>query len=154
MKKKSFQYIIMLLFTSVGLFSSCGLSSRHSGAHTFKYNLDTFSVFPPDIVGCSAYYAADSTLFFKQGYIVTGNCGQIAYAKLNGKLTKFTHTSSQKISDFHVIEHLKSDELEMTLDITDGEVMGSEVWRQTGTLTLKDEEGNTITKKLFGESGY
>lgn len=134
--------------------SSCNGNKAGSSEDKSKYHVDTFSVFPPDIVGCSAYYATDSLLFTKQGYIVMGDCAQMAYVKLNGVLTKFNQVELKMINKQHSIQRFTSGKMELVLDIIDGAMTGSEVWRQTGKMTLKDDEGKTIQMKLFGESGY
>lgn len=114
--------------------------------------METFSDFPPEIIGCSCYFSNDS-IEFKQGeYIYMKDFSQTSFLKINGVLTKFTQTELN-INGATTIAKAKSDQFEMTIEINDGAPSDYEVSQKTGVIKLSDQKGNSITKTFFGECG-
>lgn len=114
--------------------------------------IDTFSVFPPEIDGCSCYFSSDSIEFKKGEYIYMNNYAKISFLKINGTLTKFIQTDFKEV-DKTTIAKAKNDQFEMTIEVKDGIKNGDETRLKTGTIKLTDKSGTTITKTFYGECG-
>ncbi len=115
--------------------------------------VDTFSVFPPEIDGCSCYFSNDSTELRQDKFIYANDYAETSFLKINGVMTKFTQTDFKEIDKENVIAKYKSDKYEMTIEARDGKQNGDETWLKTGTITLTDKAGRTLTKKFYGECG-
>jgi len=115
--------------------------------------IDTFSTFPPEIVGCSCYFSNNSTEFNKDEYIYMNDLAQISFLKINGVLTKFTQTDFKNIDKTTTIAKAKSDLYEITIEVKDGKQSGYETSVKSGTIRLTDKNGKTITKTFYGECG-
>ncbi len=115
--------------------------------------IDTFSTFPPEIDGCSCYFSNDSTEFRKSEYIYINDYAQTSFLKISGVLTKFTQTDFKEIDSLNVKAEYKSDNYEMLIESKDSIQNGDETWLKTGTITLTDKKGKTITKTFYGECG-
>jgi len=115
--------------------------------------IDTFSTFPPEIDGCSCYFSNDSTEFKKGEYIYMDDYADTSFLKINGVLTKFNRTDFKEIDSLNIIAKYKSDNYEMTIESKGGIQNGDETWIKTGTITLTDKKGKTVTKTFYGECG-
>ena len=115
--------------------------------------IDTFSIFPPDIDGCSCYFSNDSTEFNKGEYIYMNDFAQISFLKINGVLTKFSQTNFKEIDSLHIKAKYKSHKYEMTIESKDVIQNGDETWLKIGKIKLTDKKGKTITKTFYGECG-
>jgi len=115
--------------------------------------IDTFSIFPPEIDGCSCYFSNDSTEFHKREYIYMNDYAQTSFLKINGVLIKFTQTDYKKVSNSTTISKAKSDKYEVTIKVIDGKESGDEASLKSGTIKVTDKNGKTIIKTFYGECG-
>ena len=115
--------------------------------------IDTFATFPPEIDGCSCYFANDSTEFKKGEYIYMNDFAQTSFLKINGLLTKFTQIDFKDIDSLNVKAKYKSDNFEMSIEVKDGPQNGDETMLKTGTIKLTHKNGQTITRTFYGECG-
>lgn len=119
-----------------------------------EISIDTFSVFPPEIEGCSCYFSNDSIQQKNQTYIYVSNYADISFLKINGTLTKFKQVDLKESDKATTTSKFVSDEYEMTIQTKDGIQNGDETWLKTGTITLlQKKSGKTITKTFYGECG-
>jgi hypothetical protein len=118
-----------------------------------KMEIDTFSAFPPEIDGCYCNYAKDSIEFRRGEYIFMSDFAQIYFLTINGELTKFTQTNSIAIGEGEIFVEAKSDIYEMTIEEKEISQNGDESWLRTGTITLTDLNGKTISTSFYGECG-
>ncbi len=116
-------------------------------------NIDTFSIFPPEISGCSCYFSNDSLEFKKSEYIYMNDYDKTSFIKINGLLIKFTQIERREISSHIIIAKFKSDSYVMTIELKDGIQNGDETWLKTGTIKLTNKKGGSITKTFYGECG-
>ena len=115
--------------------------------------IDTFSTFPPEIDGCSCYFSNDSTELKKGEYIYVNDYAESSFLKINGVLTKFNQTEFKVIDSLNIIVKYKSDNYKLIIESKDGIQNGDETWIKTGTITLTDKKGKTVTKTFYGECG-
>ena len=115
--------------------------------------IDTFTSFPPEIDGCSCCFSNNSTELKKEKYIYVNDFAQTSFLNINGIMPKFTQTELKKINKTTVIAKFKSKNYEMTIEVKDGKQSGEETSIKTGTITLTDKKGNTITRNFYGECG-
>lgn len=115
--------------------------------------IDTFSIFPLEIDGCSCYFSNDSTEFNKGEYIYMNDFAQTSFLKINGVLTKFTQTDFKEVSKTTTMAKAKSDKYEITIEVIDGKRSGDETVFKSGTIKLTGKNGETITKTFYGECG-
>jgi len=118
-----------------------------------KFTIDTFSIFPPEIDGCSCYFSNNSTEFKKGEYIYINDFAEVSFLKINGILTKFTQTDYKVIDKTTTIAKAKSELYEITIEVKDGKQSGEETSLKSGTIKLTDKNGKTITKTFYGECG-
>lgn len=157
--KKTALYVFALLISLIYL-SSCNSSTSNKStqidsAKTEKpaIVLDTFSTFPADIVGCSCYFSRDSVDFNHEKYIYMNDLADISYLKINGNLIKFKQTEHKQIDQDHSTSEATSDLFKLTIKITRGKSVGYEVSSQTGTITVTDKSGKSITTEFYGVCG-
>ena len=160
MKLKS-NLSLILVVSALIVSGSCGSDKSNKNAkqeiepeaEDYVLTVDTFSTFPPEIDGCSCYFSNDS-LEFKQGkYIYMSDFDKTSFLKINNDLVKFTKTSREEIDSLNVKETYKSEGFELTIQIKQLTKNGYETWLNTGTITLSDKKGNTLTKSFYGECG-
>ena len=68
-------------------------------------------------------------------------------------MIKFTQTEFKEIVKGNVKAKYKSDNFEMTIEVKDGIQNGDETRLKTGSITLTDKTGKTVTKTFYGECG-
>ena len=116
--------------------------------------ISSFSELPDEIEGCSCLFSADSLA--KNSYLFASKYGSgtpISYIKVNGKMLRLTeseHTDTDSTSTFAIY---KTDGIEVELDIKHGVKTGEESVKENGTITIKKEDGQTITKSIYGACG-
>ena len=115
-----------------------------------KLSIDSFTTFSPEINGCSCYFSNDSTEFKNKKYIYANDFAQTSFLKINGVMTKFKQTDFQS-DNGKTLAKYKSDGYEMTIEVKYRKQNGDETWLRTGTIKLIDKNGNTLTKKFYGE---
>lgn len=150
--------IVTVLLTSCGQGSNGGNAAttdtvKSKATETTPLVIDTFSTFPPEIDGCSCYFAADSKAFQAKAYIYISDFDKISFLKINGTLTRFTLVETKVVSQTKSIITGKSDNYDITVEVNSTKQSGDETMGKTGTITLKDKTGKTITKTFFGECG-
>jgi len=115
--------------------------------------LDTFSIFPPEIDGCSCCFSNDSIEFAHNKYIYANDFAQTAFLKVNGVITKFNQVDFKEIDSENIVARYQSDNYEFTIEVKDGEPIGEEARLKTGIITLNDKKGNVLRKKFYGTCG-
>jgi hypothetical protein len=150
--------IIAILVTQLLL--SCG-DNQHSKksnavinvpAEEKKINIDTFSTFPPEIVGCACYFSNNKKEFKNKKYIYADDYGDNAFISVNGKMTKFVLNKSTKLHNTHYVQTFVNDDYEITIDVKQVSQL-DETWQKTGTLKIKPKVGKVIVKNIYGECG-
>lgn len=116
-------------------------------------SIDTFSVFPPEIDGCSCYFSSDSTAFKKGIYVYMNDYGPVSFLKINGTLTKFIQTENKEVNTTKSILKAKSDKYEIIVEMMHERQNGDETWLKTGSIKLSDQKGNTVVTSFYGECG-
>lgn len=115
--------------------------------------IDTFSIFPPEIDGCSCYFSNDSAEFKKAVYIYMNDYAQTSFLKINNVLTKFTQTEFKEIDKTTTVAKAKSDNYEIIIEVKYIKQNRYETYLNSGTIKIKDKKGNTLTKTFYGECG-
>jgi hypothetical protein len=158
-------FSILFIMAIVAVFlTSCGQGSNGGNkatADTVKIKaaeaplvvIDTFSTFPPEIDGCSCYFSADSKAFQAKAYIYISDFDKISFLKINGTLTRFTLVETKVVSQTKSIITGKNDNYDITVEVNSTKQSGDETTEKTGTITIKDKSGKTITKTFYGECG-
>ncbi len=118
-----------------------------------KFTVDTFSTFPPEIDGCSCYFSNDSIEFEKGIYIYMNDYSKTSFLKINDALMKFTQTELKEVDSTKNITKAKNDLYELIIETKYLKQSGYETYLNTGTIILKDKQGNTVQKKFYGECG-
>lgn len=118
--------------------------------------ISSFDTLPDEIEGCSCIFRADSvgnknTYLFASKY---GGNSNFSYMMVNGKLLRLTeseHTDTDSTASFSVY---KADDIEVELDIRHSKVNEeTESSDESGTLTVKQSDGQTIKKAIYGSCG-
>ncbi|MBI5915905.1 MAG: hypothetical protein HY842_11045 [Bacteroidetes bacterium] len=113
--------------------------------------IDTFSTFPPEIDGCACYFSNDEAEFKSGKYIYADNYEKTAFVSLHGAMTKFEMKSDTSMGE-RTVKTFANDQYEVTIDMTKvGQI--DETWQQKGTMTIKANSGQTISKNIYGECG-
>jgi hypothetical protein len=115
--------------------------------------IDTFSTFPPEIDGCSCYFANNLTEFKNGEYIYINDFAEVSFLKVNGVLTKFTQTDYKNVDKTTTMARAKSELYEITIEVKEGKPSGEETWLKSGTIKLSDKNGKSVTKRFYGECG-
>jgi hypothetical protein len=111
--------ILRLLIPFLG---SIFFTHRSFAQSDIKIRIDTFSVIPPEIDGCSCYFSCNSKDFKKRAYIYMNDFAQTSFLEINGKLTKFTQTDF-KIIDRNTTEaKAVSNDYELIVKVKKGKV--------------------------------
>ncbi|MEO8173644.1 MAG: hypothetical protein ABI581_11195 [Sediminibacterium sp.] len=116
-------------------------------------SLDTFSVFPPEIDGCSCYFSNSETEFKDNKYIYLNDFASISFLKINGVITKFKQVSFEIKSGSVTVAKYKNENYDMVIEVIDGKQSGEETSIKTGTIKLTNKKGETISRTFFGECG-
>lgn len=115
-----------------------------------EIKLETFG-FPPEVEGCSCYFAKNKEDFNAEKYLYIDDYGNNAYLKIGGKLLKIEMDEddfdpadfSKKIKNDRIsieIKGKKVDELE-------------EVMMFEGTMNVENNKGEKATTTIYGECG-
>jgi hypothetical protein len=113
-------------------------------------DIDTFSDFPPEISGCACYFSNDKTEFENKQYIFMYDFEEISFIKINGILTKLIRVREDDEININ-FGNLKfeNDNYEMEIEFIDIE----DDINMEGKIKLKDENGKTISKTMYGFCG-
>jgi len=160
MKSKKIGLFVITIISVFAFIYSCSPSSSKKSTQSDSTKtekpiivLDTFSTFPADIVGCSCYFSRDSVDFNHEKYIYMNDLADISYLKINGNLIKFKQTEHKQIDQDHSTSEATSDLFKLTIKVTRGKSVGYEVSSQTGTITVTDKSGKSITTEFYGVCG-
>lgn len=146
-----------VLFLFIGLLvSACehNTLSNNSSQNSINsaFDIDTFSVIPPEIDGCACYFSNNEKEFKENKYIYADDHGNNAFLSINGVVTKFKIIKSDTFPAKHSIEVWTNDKYELIIDTKQvGQI--DETWQEIGTLRITTKEGKTITKNIYGECG-
>lgn len=160
---------LFLAFLLFGFLSSCGnknkneVDSHQPIAESKKiidtltkeiFTVDTFSVFPPVIEGCSCYFSNNKIEFESKKYIYADDYVENAFVLINGIMTKFKFTEGKQLEEKHTISKRISMDKKYELIIDIKQISESdETWQYQGTLTIKRMDGQKIIKTIYGECG-
>jgi hypothetical protein len=151
---------ISLVFLLIWL-SACNTNNASKNGTTNKktnikkqgITIGTFSNFPPEIDGCSCCYSKDSLDLKNGSYLYVNDFEQTSFLNINGILTKFIQSEWKELNKTTRTAKAKSDQYELTIEIHDVRKNGDETWINTGTITVKDKNGNRTTRTFYGECG-
>jgi hypothetical protein len=122
--------------------------------------ISTFDTIPDEISGCGCSFASDSLAYKLNHLLFADDIGEIAYMKINGKITRLTQSKDAteenvSIATDSTATHAvyKGNGIEVILDSRKGRDIDYEVWEETGTITVKQDDGQTITKSIYGACG-
>lgn len=113
---------------------------------------DTFSTFPPEIMGCSCYFAASEKEFDKAHYIYMDTPDSIAVFKVNGNLEKLKLLKTES-ADKADKSTYKNDNYELIIEKHDGIKHGEETWRYKGVIQINSKDGKSTKMDYYGECG-
>ncbi len=113
--------------------------------------LDKFG-FPPEVEGCSCYFAENKSDFQKQQFVYVDDYGNNAYIKLNGKLVKIP----MEEGDFDPSNFSKTIEnAEYKVEMNGKKIKEmDETMMFEGKMTVENKKtGEKITAPIYGECG-
>ena len=138
----------------VFLFSCKGPATETQQVSSHEsFRIDTFSTIPPEIDGCSCYFANDSSEWKQGHYIYVNDFAKQSFVKLNGVLTKFTLVEENVIDSLKTRQFFKNDTSELLIESQIIRASGDETWHKTGMFLIQTKSGLQIQKTFFGECG-
>lgn len=157
------RHFFLLILTIVQL-SSChsdGTNSDKNSKKNYilnssKLSIDTFTEIPQEIAGCSCFYSIDSTEFKQLKYIYVSDFNELSYMKINGKILQFKQTNQNRKEDgtLEITATCNPYKLFISVKSISGENEQNEEYsREVGTIVIKDDKGNSVTKTLYGSCG-
>jgi hypothetical protein len=117
--------------------------------------ISSFDSIPDDIEGCSCLFSTDS-LPNKNNYLLASKYGgstNFSYMMVNGKMLRLTESERADTDTTSTIAIYKADRIEVGLHLIHGKKTGEESNEETGTITIKQDDGQTITKSIYGACG-
>jgi len=123
-----------------------------------EIELTTFG-YLPSVTGCSCYLAEDSTQYRNEQFVYAEKYGtptgeDFAFIAINGEQVRL------RIQDFQIDNEARTrkdvyanDNYEVTVDLQETKRADQEVMVNTGTLTLKTQEGKTVEQEVYGVCG-
>jgi hypothetical protein len=117
--------------------------------------ISSFDSIPDDIEGCSCLFSTDS-LPNKNNYLLASKYGgstNFSYMMVNGKMLRLTESERADTDTTATIAIYKADKIEVEVNLIHGIKTGEESNKETGTITVKQDDGQTITKNIYGECG-
>ena len=112
-----------------------------------------------EIDGCSCFFSETETKYKSEIYLIATNLDSIAYISLNEKSMKLylVERKFDKYSknDENYTEIFANEKFKATLEvkIDNTKKRGDEVWWNTGSIKVEDENGKIQIKKFIGECG-
>ncbi len=116
-----------------------------------NFQLETFG-FPPEVEGCSCYFAESKSDFDAEKYIYIDDYGNKGYIKVNGKLVKIP----MEEGDFDPSNFQKNIENENFRIFMRGNKVKEleEVMMFEGEMTVENKKtGEKTTSRIYGECG-
>ncbi|MFP9100797.1 hypothetical protein ACLI09_17255 [Flavobacterium sp. RHBU_24] len=161
---------ILLIITACALYSCGGEKQQPTNQVTITEPekvvedhtlvISTFDTVPDEIDGCSCAFASDSIAYKANHLLFADDIGDIAYMKINGKMVRLTQSEhATKENDSTIIDSTathalyKAKGIEVILDTQKGRNIDTEVWEETGTIKIKQEDGQTIKRAVYGSCG-
>ena len=117
-----------------------------------EFQFNSFTDFPDAIDGCSCYFSTDKTEFEKPNYVYVDDYDKHAYVSINGKMTKFTLVTADTASEKTILKVFANDQYEVTIYGKQVSQM-DETWQYEGTMVVKEIDGKSISKTIYGECG-
>ena len=115
--------------------------------------ISSFDTIPEEIQGCGCAFAADSLAYKSGRFIFADDIGDTAYMNINGKMVRLKGSKETSADSTAVLAQYTADKIEVKLNVVHGRQIGEESTEETGTITVKQEDGQTITKSIYGECG-
>lgn len=137
----------------VALFVVSCKSERTEPQPDQPFTVDSFTEFPPEIDGCSCYFANDSIEFNAEKYIYMNDFAETSFVKINDTLIKFKQISHNQIDSLNTVAKYRSTNYNMILKVKDKWSNGYETYLNEGTIEITDKNGRTVTLKFYGECG-
>ena len=123
-----------------------------------EIKLTAFTEIPHELQGCICYFSKTEKDLDARNYVFVSDLEANAFVALNGKLTqlKLLKTSQQqnRFGNYDYKNIYTNDSLQITVDIKyKATIVAEESWSNTGTITVKHENGETTTQSFEGECG-
>ena len=124
-----------------------------------ELNLTDLNDTPMEIDGCSCFFSETENKYKSEKYLIATNLDSIAYISINEKNIKLNlverkfdkHSKNEEnYTEIFANEKFKAT-LEVKIDNT--KKRGDEVWWNTGSIKVEDENGKIQIKKFIGECG-
>jgi len=115
--------------------------------------ISTFDTIPDEISGCGCAFAADSIAYKSGHFIFADDIGDVGYMNIYGKMVQLKGNKETSADSTTVLADYKADKIEVKLNIVHGRQIGAESTEETGTIIIKQDDGQTITKSIYGECG-
>lgn len=140
---------LIFIFISSIILASCYNNS--------KIEISTINKIPEEIEGCACYFSDIKNIYGKSHYIFISNFEKVAFISLNGKLTKLnllrTSRKAETFGDYNYQDIYTNDSLKVTIDVKYDKKKGEEIWSNTGKLKIEMNDGQILSKELFGNCG-
>jgi len=124
-----------------------------------ELNLTDLGDMPMKIDCCSCFFSETETKYKSEIYLIATNLDSIAYISINEKSMKLylVERKFDKYSknDENYTEIFANEKFKATLEvkIDNTKKRGDEVWWNTGSIKVEDENGKIQIKKFIGECG-
>lgn len=155
--KKKYAYFVTFSIIAISLFFfGCDTNNSNTTvivSDNSSFSIDTFSIIPNEIDGCSCYFSNNKSDFEKGIYIYANDFAEISFLKINGTMTKFIQSDFKKIDSIKSIIKAKSANYDLIIEKTLGKSTGDESSQMSGTITIIDNKGKSRKVSFFGECG-
>ena len=124
-----------------------------------ELNLTTLKDIPIEIDGCSCFFSETEMKYKSEKYLIATNLDSIAYIPINGRNIKLNLVERKfdkySKNEENYTEIFSNEKFKATLEvkIDNTKKRGDEVWWNTGSIKVEDENGKIQIKKFIGECG-
>ena len=115
--------------------------------------ISIFDTIPDEISGCGCAFAADSIAYKSGHFIFVDDIRDVGYMNINGKMVQLKGNKETSADSTTVLADYKVDKIEVKLNFVHGRQIGEESTEETGTITVKQDDGQIITKSIYGACG-
>jgi hypothetical protein len=147
------------IFSVVVLFSSCGQSNGHEGSNedsirngvqgaSTEINLTSFSSIPDSLSGCSCIFSESESKYEASNYLYFDDMGTACLISVDNKLIVLKPIKiTEELSEFSNGEFTAYIQNKKKLRSSEQSTI------ITGELVVKNKNGATVTKKVYGVCG-
>ncbi len=115
--------------------------------------VSNFTDLPSEIDGCSCIFSTDSLAYTKESYLYANDFGKVAFMKINGKITRLEEMQREEKDSLTTFTSYKAEGIEVDVTTSQGKQTGEESQEESGTITIRQEDGQTLTKTFYGQCG-